>query len=249
MKSDGSVVVMYKKRGETPLEALDRLRTSDVCYKDSPLTYAGRLDPAAEGLLLVLAGEENKCRKTYLSYDKTYDVEILWGVSTDTGDMLGVPQHIKWPQCVPEMEKVLSTYVGVFEQNYPPFSSKKVGGKPLWRHAREGTLDTITIPSHIIEIYSLSHSSFVWMKKEDIYQSFLHLLDTVTGDFRQDHIRNMWSTVFEDGPETWCIQRVKVACSSGTYIRQLVEDFSSYISIPACVFQLTRTQIGTYTLR
>ena len=53
------------------------------------MTYAGRLDPMASGVLLVLAGEETKNKDKYLGLDKEYDFEILFGFATDTYDILG----------------------------------------------------------------------------------------------------------------------------------------------------------------
>ena len=81
---------VYKNIGETPLECLNRLRGQYPEYKDVPLSYAGRLDPMAEGVLLVLVGEENKKREKYLSLDKEYTTDILFGFATDTYDVLGL---------------------------------------------------------------------------------------------------------------------------------------------------------------
>ena len=83
------VVTLYKNEGETPLECLNRFRIEQPEYKDAVLSYVGRLDPMAEGILLVLVGEENKNREKYLGLDKVYEVDVLFGVATDTGDVLG----------------------------------------------------------------------------------------------------------------------------------------------------------------
>ena len=66
-----SVLTVYKKRGETPLQALNRLRKEAPKLENEILSYAGRLDPLAEGLMLVLIGEANKKREKYLNLDKT----------------------------------------------------------------------------------------------------------------------------------------------------------------------------------
>jgi tRNA U55 pseudouridine synthase TruB len=50
-----NVLKLYKNVGETPLECLERFRVENSEYKDVPMTYAGRLDPMAEGVLIVLA--------------------------------------------------------------------------------------------------------------------------------------------------------------------------------------------------
>jgi len=84
--------LVCKKEGETPLEALERLRAAAAIPEDVPMTYAGRLDPMAEGLLLILAGEECKKKDEYTSLEKTYQAKILFGVGTDTYDLLGIPE-------------------------------------------------------------------------------------------------------------------------------------------------------------
>ena len=60
---------MHKNKGETPLQALKRLKIGNLeAYPQGipdsePLTYAGRLDPMAEGLLLVLIGKDENRRR------------------------------------------------------------------------------------------------------------------------------------------------------------------------------------------
>ena len=83
--------VIWKKWGETPLEALERLRVHLGIAKDIPMTYAGRLDPAVEGLLVILVGDECKKKDNYTKLRKTYSAEILIGVATDSYDLLGIP--------------------------------------------------------------------------------------------------------------------------------------------------------------
>jgi tRNA U55 pseudouridine synthase TruB len=58
------IILINKKEGETPLEALEFFRKKNKQYQDLKMTYAGRLDPMASGLLLLLAGEETKKKKS-----------------------------------------------------------------------------------------------------------------------------------------------------------------------------------------
>ena len=78
------VIVLNKKEGETPLESLENFRAKNKKYQDVKMTYAGRLDPMASGVLLVLAGDETKNKEKYLNLDKEYEFEILFGFATDT---------------------------------------------------------------------------------------------------------------------------------------------------------------------
>src|ERR1700722_19791374 len=124
------MIALYKQKGETPLQTLERLRFEQPQYADAKLSYAGRLDPMAEGVMLVLVAEENKSREKHLRLDKTYVTEILFGVSTDTGDVLGIPRsntsgrRYKGHFGESEIKTVLEKSVGKFSQKYPAYSSK-----------------------------------------------------------------------------------------------------------------------------
>ncbi len=90
-KSDKrDIHILYKNLGETPNEAVLRFKKDNPEYEKEPMTYAGRLDPMPEGLLLILSGEELKNKDSFLDLKKTYEFEVLWGVETDTLDVLGL---------------------------------------------------------------------------------------------------------------------------------------------------------------
>jgi tRNA U55 pseudouridine synthase TruB len=68
-------IVIHKHIGETPLEALERFRRMQIeketdldskrNWQIVPMTYAGRLDPMAEGELLILIGDECRNKEKY----------------------------------------------------------------------------------------------------------------------------------------------------------------------------------------
>src|SRR5687767_12670821 len=84
------VLNIYKPIGLTPLQLIKLLKKSKEGYKNIKMSFAGRLDPLAHGVMLLLLGEENKNRDKYLSLDKTYEFKVLFGVETDTFDFLGI---------------------------------------------------------------------------------------------------------------------------------------------------------------
>ncbi len=83
------VIKIYKKKGETPLECIGNLKKQDENLKLLSMTYAGRLDPLAEGVLLILVGDEVNNKNEYLKLPKEYEVDILFGFGTDTYDLMG----------------------------------------------------------------------------------------------------------------------------------------------------------------
>jgi len=153
------VFLIWKRLGETPLQALERLRKIEGLNPSISMTYAGRLDPLAEGELLILTGEECKNKEKYLGLDKEYKVEILLGASTDTGDVMGIinKQAKTARPClaVSQVKDVLQRFVGKVSWSYPAFSSKTVQGKPLFLWSLEGKINEVDIPIRESEIYEL----------------------------------------------------------------------------------------------
>src|SRR3990167_11504967 len=156
--SSGAVLNLYKKLGETPRERLERLRTEKPHYAHEVLSYAGRLDPMAEGVLLCLVGSANKRREAYLELSKEYVLDVLFGFSTDTYDILGRVMDkgdVSGIRRTP-LEKALNEFRGTVSQEYPPFSSKTMEGKSLIEWARSGALSAVELPRRTITIYDIT---------------------------------------------------------------------------------------------
>lgn len=240
------MILLYKYRGETPLQALDRLRKEQPQYEKSILSYAGRLDPMAEGFLAVLVDGDNNEREKYLGLDKEYTVEVLFGIETDTGDVLGkitrVWDHIDLTQGA--LQNALKKYTGTFDQTYPVFSSQPVNGKPLHQWAREGRLNEITIPSREVTIYSAVCESFETIQSEKVLELIIRDIAKVQGDFRQDEIINLWKQHLQDKSRTFFIARVTISCSSGTYMRVLAQNLGKDVKCGAIAYSINRIKIA-----
>jgi tRNA U55 pseudouridine synthase TruB len=62
-----NVALVYKKIGQTPLEAIRELKARDARFRDSKMSYAGRLDPMARGLLIGTQKEKTKNKNNFSS--------------------------------------------------------------------------------------------------------------------------------------------------------------------------------------
>jgi tRNA pseudouridine(55) synthase len=251
--------VIHKRRGETPLAAISRWKAANPAFTSLPASYAGRLDPMAEGKLLVLLGEECRKQKKYTKLDKEYEVEIALDLSTDTGDALGLPAYDA-KESHPSRSKVLAAFAhvtGTHHVPYPAFSSKPVNGKPLFMHTLEGTLDTITIPEHDETIYRAKLIKIErWPSKElashiekalEIVPKSEETSKRLGADFRQDLIRVGWRTLLEHIPERdFTILRIRVVCASGTYMRTLATRIATELGTTGFAFSISRRKIGTY---
>ncbi len=247
------ILPVYKEWGETPLQCLDRLRTALPALKDARLSYAGRLDPLAEGVMLVLVGDANADREAFLGLDKTYRVQVLLGASTDTGDLLGLPQDII-PMRVNagiqegELEAMqirLDTLSGEQDIEYPAYSSKTVNGKPLFQWAKEGRLGEIDVPKKRVTIYSIKAIRSTEISSEALHEKARKAASSVIGDFRQGLISEAWSEfIGKNASRTFALMEIEVRCTSGTYMRSLAERIGGLFESPALAYSIVRTSVG-----
>src|SRR5579862_1783685 len=86
---------IYKPAGLTPFDIIKKIKLSNTKFANLKIGYAGRLDPLAHGVLLLMIGEETKKRDQYLSLPKSYEFEVIFGLQTDTYDILGILEEVK----------------------------------------------------------------------------------------------------------------------------------------------------------
>lgn len=242
------VIPIWKPVGFTPLQVVRLFQSKNLIYGGKKISYAGRLDPMAEGILLLLVDQENKNRKLYEDLEKIYESEIVLGIASDSFDVLGVVSSAGLSSVSKEnIKKVLVSLKGKRVQIYPPYSSKTVGGKPLYWWARQKKLDEIDLPTREIEIYSVSLLKVSSISVKDLFQMVEGRIKKLKGDFRQDEVLNSWRFFLEKN-NTKKVTRIKirVSCSSGTYIRRLANDIGEKLGCGAITFSITRLGVGPY---
>ena len=101
--------------------------------------HTGTLDPLATGLLPLCFGEATKFSTDLLNADKVYETEIVFGVTTTTGDSQGeVLQRRPVDFTQSQLETALQRFRGQIEQIPPMYSALKRDGQPLYKLARQG---------------------------------------------------------------------------------------------------------------
>jgi len=272
------IIPFYKTMGETPLAALERFRKERPEYLHMPLTYAGRLDPLAEGLLIILAGEECMKKDQYTALPKEYEVKVLFGFETDTYDVLGLvsasemerrdvvpgslaqddgPSRSKIQQdfmCADgnnissAISEALKQFTGDIEQLYPPYSSRTVSSKPLFQWAREGRLSEIEIPKHKVHVESIELQKAETISAEKLHKYIKKAVGLVKGDFRQDEILSRWDGVLSGSNKEYQVTTLHISCSSGTYVRSIAHDLGRALNVPALALHIKRTKIGDFKI-
>lgn len=246
------VLNVYKRPGETPLECLDRLKKEYPDFAHLPLSYLGRLDPLASGVMVIAVGEENKKRSEYLSLPKEYVVDVLLGMSTDSGDVLGLVTEQTSVYNLPpeeEIKKCISNFVGKRRIPYPEYSSKPVHGKPLFAWARQGNLHDIKIPETELKISSIIYKGLSYIKGQDLKKEIVSTIALVKGDFRQEKITGRWNEFFvRNAQDAYAVISIIVSCESGSYMRSLASEIGTSLGVPALALHIIRTKVGTFTL-
>lgn len=153
---DGLILV-DKPQGVTSHDVVARVRR---CLGIQRVGHFGTLDPLATGLLLVAVGRAVKLFPFFSKQDKVYTGEIRLGVATDTYDAMGRPTS---PEAggLPDRQAVMETmslFVGEILQAPPPYSAKKLGGKPMYKWARRR--QTIACPPRPVRVDAFEMTGF-----------------------------------------------------------------------------------------
>lgn len=249
MAIGGELVNLYKKLGETPRERLERLRLQKPEFRYEVLSYAGRLDPMAEGVLLCLSGAANSRHDDYLNFPKEYTLDVLFGFATDSYDILGLVMASGDASSIHKkaIQQGLNEFRGTTSQAYPPYSSKPVEGKSLFQWARAGMLGSIALPQKDVTIYEIELRNMYKIKEPALLAYVEDSIGKVRGDFRQDEIVNTWNRYLsKQGTREFPCAQIFFSCTSGTYARSIANQLGTMLGVPALALHILRTKVGEY---
>jgi tRNA pseudouridine55 synthase len=156
--------VIDKPSAMTSHDVVSQLRRATG---ESSIGHLGTLDPMATGVLPVLLGKYTRLAQFFGPLTKTYTGAIRFGFATDTYDADGVPAAPANDRCPTndEVQNAAGRFRGEVEQTPPPFSAKKIDGKPAYKAARRG--QTV-----VLKPVTLRIEEFVIDKVEGGYAEF-----------------------------------------------------------------------------
>lgn len=195
------ILVVNKRQGITSHDCIYILRDLLGIKK---IGHSGTLDPMATGVLPMTIGKATRVSSFIQDSEKEYIATIEFGIETDTEDITG--NIINRSDKIPTKEEILEIlpkFTGVIEQIPPMYSAVRLGGRKLYKIAREGKV--VDRPKRKVKIYGLE------------------LLGT-----------NPY--------------KVKINCSSGTYVRTLISDIGKSVGTFATMTSLVRTKVGPFTV-
>lgn len=214
------ILVIDKPPGVTSHDVIDNLRH---ILHERRIGHTGTLDPFATGILVILVGRATRLAQFLSGLEKEYEAVIRLGYATDTGDLTGKPIGINVAQ---------GATIGGWTAQQIEGALAKLRGEiqqvpPMYSAKKQSGR----------KLYELARrGEEVERKPVGVrIQAFERLKPT--GDLVKDNL---------DG--TFDLE-VRVACSAGTYIRTLAEDFGKQLGVGAHVAELRRTRVGDFSIR
>lgn len=160
MIEDG-IILINKPAGMSSFGVVARVRrqlTQHFGHK-MKVGHTGTLDPFATGLMILVIGKECKNANKYSKLDKTYEVTILLGKTSTTGDPEGEIATVSDKKVTQaEIEKITEQFRGAITQTPPAFSAIKINGQRAYKLARAGK--AVDMPQRQITIHSLEITNY-----------------------------------------------------------------------------------------
>lgn len=212
-----AIINVYKPTGMTSFKCVAAVRKILGTKK---VGHAGTLDPEASGVLPICVGKATKLLEFFLLCRKSYRGNAMFGVATDTQDIWGQRLSFGNPSALTDhlVREAARHFTGEIEQIPPVYSAIKVDGVPMYKRARQGEAEEISLEPRRVKIYSLEISP---------------LRETVLSDIFNVPVREV---------------QLDVECSRGTYIRTLCYDLGRSLGVPSCMSSLCRRSYGPFSL-
>ena len=119
--------------------------------------HLGTLDPFAAGLLVIVVGRATRLAPLAAAWPKAYEGVIRLGTTTSTDDATGEPVATSddWRGIdAAQVERVLATFRGAYDQRPPAYSAVKLAGERAYRRARRG--EAVELPARRVEVAELA---------------------------------------------------------------------------------------------
>lgn len=134
--------------------------------------HLGTLDPMATGVLPLMMGRFTRLAQFFSAAEKAYEGSIHFGFATGTydadGEAAGPDRSAEFAQTITleTVRAAASRFHGEMQQMPPPFSAKKIEGRPAYKLAREGKPvplkpARVTIDAFAIEAMEGAEASFI----------------------------------------------------------------------------------------
>jgi len=232
------VLVIDKPVGPTSHDVVARIRRA---IGERRVGHTGTLDPNASGVLPLVIGRATRLAKFLSASEKTYEAVIRFGVATDSYDAAGVPSSTGSAVPTPGREAIeaaLGRFRGMFDQQPPAFSAKKIAGSRSYEAARASRLRHSRAASQAALSVDSAGSA----------GSGASSIDNGRPPFPRPAPVRVTVHALTLGDVTGSRIALTVRCSSGFYVRSLAHDLGEALGGAAHLEQLRRTECGGFAL-
>jgi tRNA pseudouridine55 synthase len=183
--------------------------------------HTGTLDPFATGVLVVLIGRATRLAQFLSGVEKEYEAVIRLGYATDTGDLTG--RRIAGEAGISGQSWSREQIEAAFESLRGEIDQVP----PMYSAKKQGGR----------KLYELARRGEEVERKP--VRVCIYKFEPIkpTGELLKDNLDGTFD--FE----------VRVACSSGTYVRTLAEDFGKRLQVGAHLAELRRTRVGDFEIQ
>ena len=214
------VLIIDKPPGLTSHDVVDHLRHILHVRR---VGHTGTLDPFATGVLVALVGRATRLAQFLSGLEKEYEAIIRLGYSTDTGDVTG--------KRIPDPVDVVKS-TGPWSRDEIEAALESLRGyidqvPPMYSAKKQAGR----------KLYELARQGEE-VERQPV-QVCIHAFEAIkpTGELLKDNLDGTFD--FE----------VRVACSAGTYVRTLAEDFGKQLHVGAHLAELRRTRVGDFSIQ
>ena len=209
------VLVIDKPVGRTSHDVVDDIRR---ILRVRRVGHTGTLDPFATGVLVLLVGRATRLAQFLNGFDKEYEAVIRLGYATETGDITGKPIQSTGE----ESKRSHSWTKQQIESALDSLRGEIEQVPPMYSAKKQAGR----------KLYELARRGEEVERKP--VRVCIHKFEAIkpTGELLKDNLDGTFD--FE----------VRVACSAGTYVRTLAEDFGKRLEIGAHLAELRRTRVG-----
>jgi len=225
------LIIIDKPKGLTSHNVVKEIRK---LFPKVKVGHTGTLDPLATGLLLISVGKATKLTQILTEYSKEYIAEIKLGYETDTLDSYGkIVKRLSNDELSKKLENI--NINNIKEKNKIIVAKNFKNYHKILKKGLDSFIGEIEQVPPIYsaikfkgkELYKIARKNErveIKPRKVRIYK--IQLIDTIKDS----------------------ILKIKVDCSSGTYIRSLSRDIGIKLETYATLINLVRTRIGNYKI-
>jgi tRNA pseudouridine55 synthase len=158
------ILLIDKPAGWTSFDVVAKVRGQikrETGLKKPKVGHTGTLDPLATGLMVVVCGSYCKRASEFSKLDKVYEVTMILGQTSTTGDDEGEKTVVS--EAEPSQEAIVAAlegFVGDSMQKPPIYSAIKINGQRAYKLAREGKAPEME--ARPVTIYSITEIAYAY---------------------------------------------------------------------------------------